>query len=185
MKMKSFVLAAGLMLAIPAVAATYTQAGGSALAFATKYQGQTFTGTFQKFNTVLVLDPANLAKANLNVTINIGSAKTGDTERDQNLLGAEFFAPDKFPQATFKSSKISKGSAANSYVADGVLTLRGVSKPVRFTFTLQDGASAILIGRATVRRLDFGVGGSKQWNDLSIIPNDVAVSTRVILKKAP
>ena len=41
-----------------------------------------------------------------------------------------------------------------------------------------------LAGRAKVSRLDFGVGGG-DWADVSIIPDEVAVSTRVTFAPVP
>jgi polyisoprenoid-binding protein YceI len=55
---------------------------------------------------------------------------------------------------------------------------------VTLTFTWTDGAAPVLAGKATVQRLDFGVGGG-DWADLKMIPNAVAVSTRVNLQAAP
>ena len=60
---------------------------------------------------------------------------------------------------------------------------RGVSKPVTLTFTWTPGAQPVLSGKATVKRLDFGVGGG-DWADTKTIPNEVAVSTKVVLKPA-
>jgi polyisoprenoid-binding protein YceI len=58
-----------------------------------------------------------------------------------------------------------------------------VSKPVTLTFTWTPGAQPVLSGKATVKRLDFGVGGG-DWADTSNIPNEVAVSTKVVFKPA-
>ena len=52
------------------------------------------------------------------------------------------------------------------------------------TFTWTPGAQPVLTGKATVKRLDFGVGGG-DWADTSTIPNEVAISTKVILKPKP
>ncbi|HEY5612417.1 MAG TPA: polyisoprenoid-binding protein, partial [Lysobacter sp.] len=45
------------------------------------------------------------------------------------------------------------------------------------------GARPVLTGKATLKRLDFGVG-SGDWADTDLIPNEVAVSTRVVLAPA-
>src|SRR5690606_31961637 len=50
-----------LMAAVPALAADYVQADGSTLAFATRYDGEVFTGTFPGFSTRLSFDPADLS----------------------------------------------------------------------------------------------------------------------------
>jgi polyisoprenoid-binding protein YceI len=39
----------------------------------------------------------------------------------------------------------------------------------------------VLAGKATVKRLEFGVGGG-DWADTSLIPDAIAVSTKVVLK---
>jgi polyisoprenoid-binding protein YceI len=42
----------------------------------------------------------------------------------------------------------------------------------------------VLAGKATVKRLDFGVGGG-DWSDTALIPDEVAISTRVVFDPAP
>ncbi|MFA4638884.1 YceI family protein, partial [Xanthomonas perforans] len=63
----------------------------------------------------------------------------------------------------------------------GTWELRGVSKPVMLTFTWTPGAQPVLSGKAVVKRLDFGVGGG-DWADTKTIPNETAISTKVVLK---
>lgn len=173
----SFALAAA-----PVCAADYVQAPGSALTFATRYQGEVFTGRFPAFQTRLRFDPARPAEGSLDVTIPLAGVTTGDGDRDGSLKGGDFFNIAKFPQARFVATKF-RALGGNRYAADGQLTLRGVSRPVTLTFTWTPGATPVLAGQATVKRLDFGVGGG-DWADTSIIPNDVAVSTRVLLRPA-
>jgi polyisoprenoid-binding protein YceI len=165
-----------------AFAADYVQAPGSTLAFASKYDGEVFTGTFPGFSTKLSFDPANLATAKLDVTIPLAGAKTGNNDRDSTLQGADFFNVAKFAQARYTASKF-RSLGGNQYAADGTLSLRGVSKPVTLTFTWTPGAKPTLSGKATVKRLDFGVGGG-DWTDTDTIPNEVAVSTKVLLTPA-
>jgi polyisoprenoid-binding protein YceI len=180
-----FAVAAALvaMLAAPAQAADYVQAAGSTLAFASKYDGEVFTGTFPRFNTALSFDPADLSAARLDVTIPLAGAKTGNADRDSTLQGADFFDVAKFAQARYTATKF-RSLGENRYAADGTLELRGVRKPVTLTFTWTPGAKPVLAGKATVKRLEFGVGGG-DWVDTSTIPNEVAVSTRVVLQPAP
>ena len=166
----------------PAPAADYVQAPGSTLTFATKYQGEVFTGRFPAFTTRLNFDPKSLATSKLDVAIPLAGAATGDAERDSTLRGSDFFNAAKFPQARFASTKF-RALGANRYAADGMLTLRGVSRPVTLAFTWTPGARPVLAGQATVKRLDFGVGGG-DWADTGLIPNEVAVSTRVLLQPA-
>lgn len=171
-----------LMAAAPARAADYVQAAGSTLVFATKYDGEVFTGNFPGFSTRLSFDPANLDGAKLDVTIPLAGAKTGNDDRDDTLRGADFFNVAKFAQARYTATEF-RSLGDGKYAADGTLELRGVSKPVTLTFTWTPGAMPVLSGKATVKRLEFGVGGG-DWADTDTIPNEVAVSTKVVFQPA-
>ncbi|ALN56497.1 YceI family protein [Lysobacter yananisis] len=178
MRLKSLALAAALTLAAaPAFAADYVQQAGSTLTFATKYQGEVFAGNFPGFTARLSFDPAKLEGSKLDVVIPLAGANSKNAERDDTLKGNEFFDIAKFPQARYTATKF-RSLGGNNYAADGSLTLRGVSKPVTLNFTWTAGAKPVLAGKATVKRLDFNVGGG-DWADTSIIPNEVAVSTKV------
>ncbi|RDZ29427.1 YceI family protein [Lysobacter silvisoli] len=171
-----------LLAAAPAYAADYVQAPGSSLTFATKYQGEVFSGRFPNFASKISFDPANLAASKFDVLITMAGADTKNAERDDTLKGADFFSIAKFPTARFAATKV-RSLGGNNYAADGSLSLRGVTKPVTLTFTWTPGAKPVLSGKATVKRLDFGVGGG-DWADTSIIPNEVAVSTKLTLLPA-
>ena len=179
-----FLIAAALAAALPfsAVAADYVQAPGSSLAFAGKYQGETFSGTFPGFRTTLRFDPANLAAASLSVKIPLATATTDNADYDGEMRGASFFDAATFAQATFSATTF-RDLGNGQYAADGTLELRGVRKPVTLTFTWTPGARPLLSGRATVPRLDFDVGAG-EWADTGVIPNEIAVSTRVYLTPA-
>lgn len=170
------------MLANSAQAADYVQAEGSTLAFASQYEGEVFTGTFPGFATRLSFDPKRLADARLDVTIPLAAARSGNADRDSTLRGADFFDVAKFAQARYQASKF-RSLGDHRYVAEGTLALHGVSKPVALTFTWTPGAKPVLSGKASLRRLDFGIGGG-DWADTKIIPDEVAISTRVLLAPA-
>jgi polyisoprenoid-binding protein YceI len=176
---KSLSVALLALVAMPAVAADYVQAPGSALAFGGMYQGEPFSGRFPGFATTLSFDPQQPAAAKLDVTIPLATATTANADYDGELRGAAFFDSAKFPQAHYRATGF-RSLGGNQYAADGTLSLHGVDKPVTLTFTWTPGAQPVLAGKATVRRLDFGVGGG-DWADTSLIPNEIAISTRVLL----
>lgn len=183
---RALALALGLaaaLAAVPAMAADYVQAAGSTLAFATQYDGETFTGTFPGFTTKLSFDPAHLDASKLDVAIPLAGAKTGNDDRDTTLRSADFFDVAKFAQARYTATGF-RSLGGNAYAADGILELRGVRKPVTLSFTWTPGAAPVLAGKATVKRMDFGVGGG-DWADTSLIPDAVAISTRVVFSPAP
>lgn len=171
-----------LSLGLPAAAADYVQAPGSSLAFAGKYQDDVFTGRFPGFSTRLRFDPAQLANASLDVAIPIAGATTGNADYDENMRGDVFFDAAKFPQAHYTATRF-RSLGGNQYAADGTLSLHGVSRPVTLTFTWTPGAQPVLAGKAIVKRLDFGIGNG-DFADTDLIPDAVAVSTRVVFRPA-
>ena len=175
-------LAAVLWVPAIATAADYVQQPGSTLVFASTYEGEAFTGRFPGFVTRLSFDPAQLATSGLDVTIPLATASTGNSDYDGEIRGDGFFNVARFPQARYTATKF-RSLGGNSYAADGTLSLRGVSKPVTLTFTWTGGAKPVLAGKATVKRLQFGVGGG-EWADTDLLPDDVAVSTKVFLAPA-
>lgn len=180
--MPRFALSLLLAFALPAAAADYMQAPGSSLAFAGKYQDEVFTGRFPGFGTRLRFDPAQLSTASLEVTIPIANATTGNADYDENMRGDAFFDAAKFPQARYTATRF-RSLGGNRYAADGTLSLHGVSKPVTLTFTWTPGAQPVLVGKATVPRLAFGIGGG-DFADTALMPDAIAVSTKVVLQPA-
>lgn len=178
MSFRPLLLSVLLLGTMPAFAADYVQAPGSALTFAGSYQGEVFTGRFPGFATKFSFDPAQLAASKLDVTIPLATASTGNSDYDGEMRGSAFFHSAKFPQARYTATRF-RALGGNRYAADGTLSLRGVSKPVTLTFTWAPGAKPVLTGKAVVKRLDFGVGEG-DWADTGLIPNDIAVGTKVI-----
>ncbi len=176
----SAALLVGLMLADHASAADYVQTTGSTLGFSGQYQGDAFNGRFPGFATVVSFDPAKPELGRLTVVIPLATATAGNPDYDGELRGASFFNSPKFPQARYTATKF-RSLGGNRYAADGTLTLRGVSKPVTLNFTWTTGAKPVLAGTAVVKRLDFGVGGG-DWADTKVIPNDIRITTKVVLQ---
>ena len=171
-----------LLLPITAQATDYVQAPRSALAFSGKYQGELFTGIFPKFQTRMTFDPADLASAKLDVSIPLAYATTANADYDTELRGSAFFDADKFPQAHFTATRF-RALGDNRFAADGELNLHGVRKPVTLEFSWTAGVQPVLVGKSTVKRLDFNIGGG-EWADTSLIPDAIAVATRVELQPA-
>ncbi len=179
MRLIAFLL---LLIAVPASAADWATQPGSTLGFTTAYQGENFDGRFGKFTAQIRFDPAKLSDSRFDVRIVLASADTQNSERDEALGGTDFFNTKKSPEARYVASKF-RALGGNRYAADGVLTLRGISKPVSLDFTWTPGAKAVLAGQALVKRLDFAVG-TGDWADTDLLPNEVTVKTRLLLSAA-
>jgi polyisoprenoid-binding protein YceI len=162
-----------------ASAADYTVQSGSTLGFTSNFQGSNFDGHFNKWTAAISYDPAKLAASKFDVTVDLSSAKTGDNDRDSALPGPDFFDVAKYPQAHFVTTAFRQ--QGSQVIADGTLTLRGVTKPVSLNVVFKpQGAGATLDVTGTVKRLDFGVGGG-QYADTSVIGPDVKVTAHLVL----
>ena len=162
-----------------AFSADYAQQAGSSLGFAASYQGEAFSGSFSKFSSSIRFDPAKLTQSRFDVRITLTSANTKNAERDETLLGSDFFNAAVQAEARYVATKF-RALGNNRFIADGVLTLRGISKSVPLTFTWVPGAKPQLLGTAKVQRLDFKVGIG-DWDDLELIPNTVTINTKLLL----
>jgi polyisoprenoid-binding protein YceI len=171
-----------LALALPGLAAATdyaVQPGASTLGFTSTFQGETFNGHFDAWTAAIRYDPADLAHAAFDVTVNLASVKTGDSDRDSALPGSDFFDVATFPTARFVTTGFRRSGA--KVIADGKLTLRGVTKPVSLDVTFQPAAQgATLDVDGVVHRLDFGVGGG-EYADTSVIGADVKVTAHLQL----
>lgn len=165
-------------LAGPAQAWTVDQSG-STLTFSGTYQGEKFEGRFRRFDArTIYYDPANLADAKFDVTVDIASIDTANAERDQALPGVDFFDTTKFPQAHFVTTRFRKG-AEGAVLADGTLSLRGVAKPITLRVSFTPSKNTLDV-EATLKRLDFGIGVG-DWSDTSLIGNEVTVHGHLLL----
>lgn len=175
-------LALLLALALPglATAADYTvQPASSTLGFSNTFQGESFNGQFGQWTAAISYDPANLAASKFDVEVTLASVKTGDSDRDGALPGADFFDTAKFPKAHFVTTGFRQ--SGGKVIADGTLTLRGVSKPVSLEVTFKpQGSGATLDVTGTVKRLDFNVG-TGDYADTSVIGGEVKVAAHLQL----
>ncbi len=178
--MKTLILALALgAIATSSVAAEYSVGAGSTLGFTGSFQGENFEGRFGKFEASIRYDAADLAASKFDVTVDLASVATGDSDRDATLPDSDFFDIAKFPQARFVTTGFRE--AGGGVVADGTLTLKGISKPVSLAVTFTPkGAGATLDVKTTLKRLDFNVG-SGDFADTSTIGNEVEVKAHLEL----
>ena len=182
--MRPFLMLALLLAAAGAHATDYVAQPGSKLGFTATYMDEAFEGSFAKFTPVLRFDPAQLDTSRMDVRITLASASTANAERDEMLVGSEFFDAGAAPEARYVATRF-RALGGNRFVAEGTLSLRGVTQPVPLTFTWTPGANPVLAGEATLSRLAFKVG-TGDWTDTELLPDKVKVSTRLVLApKAP
>jgi polyisoprenoid-binding protein YceI len=178
---RRFIFAAcAILLPLTASAASYSVQSASTLGFTGTFQGASFDGKFNTFTAAITYDEASLATSKFDVVVDLASAKTGDNDRDGALPGVQFFDTGKFPKAHFVTTGFVK--SATGVVANGTLTLHGVTKPVTLHVNFKPTAGgATLDVTSTINRLDFGVG-SGDYADTSTIGNPVKINAHLLLQ---
>ena len=152
---------------------------GSSLRFRTSYSGDAIIGSFATFGGDIVFAPDRLDKSRVAITIDLGSAASGDGERDETLKGGDFFAVQANRNAVFRADRFRK-TGTDRYVADGTLRLKGVTTPLSLPFTLRiDGDNATMQGSATIDRLAWKIGEG-EFSSTAEIP--AAVGLEIALK---
>jgi len=122
------------------------------------------SGHFNVSKGTLVLDEAKPEASKVDVTIDVAGLATGIPEFDKHLKSADFLNTDKYPTATFKSTKVEVTSKETAKVT-GNLTLHGVTKPVTLAMKLNKIApnpmtqkkTAGFSGAIVLKRSEFGI----------------------------
>jgi polyisoprenoid-binding protein YceI len=142
-------------------------------------------GRFKDFTGTIHYDASDVTKSSVEFTAKIESIDTGIGGRDQHLRGPDFFDAAKFPEMSFKSTRVER--KGKEYVLNGDLTLKGVTKPVSIPFTI---AGAIkdpwgntrfgVDGQATIDRREFGITWGKPLENGGLdIGTDVAIKLKL------
>lgn len=153
----------------------------SQLNFEATYDQLPFEGRFEAFETRIQFDAESLANSRIEAWIELQSVNTDSAERDDMLPNEDWFFVANFPRAHFLATDI-QPQANDGYLAQGSLTLKGITQPVAFRFTWQQtGHTAELVGTATLDRRDFEVG-SGMWAEDATVGFSVTVSVNLTLE---
>ncbi len=165
-----------LLLSLTVAAATFTvqaqttwkvDASHSKIGFAVSHLVISETeGSFDVYDGTIVSKADDFTGAEINFSADAASINTANADRDKHLKSADFFDAEKFPKLTFKSTSFKKLSG-NKYALEGDLTLKGVTKKVKFDVTYNGQAkspwgqtAAGFKATGTINRTDFGL----TWN---------------------
>ena len=99
--------------------------------------GPGIRGHFSDVRGSFVIDGRDLAHSTVEIVIGTGSPETGNERVDRFLRGGAVFYADRFPEATFRSTRVTR-TGPDTAVIDGVLTARGVSERARFSARLAE-----------------------------------------------
>jgi polyisoprenoid-binding protein YceI len=117
----------------------------------------------KKVSGTIDVDPANLAAASVNLTVDTASLDSGMKMRDDDMRDS-YLETKKYPAATFKSTavtgpaSIAPGGSADLRVA-GDFTLHGVTRRivVPVHVTLESPKRAHVTSKFTIRMTDYNV----------------------------
>jgi polyisoprenoid-binding protein YceI len=119
-------------------------------------------GRFKDFNGTVNFDDKDVRRSTVEFAAKIESIDTGVEARNKHLRTADFFDAAKYPEMTFKSTKVEK--KGKGYLMTGDLTIKGVTKQVAFPFNITGavkdpwGGTRFGISAETViNRRDFGI----------------------------
>lgn len=151
----------------------------STVSFAGTQTGSEFTGQFRRFETAIVLDPADLSTATIEVVVDIASFASGSPDRDSDSQNRSWFHVAAFPQARFTSSEVVEAEDG-SYLALGTLEIKGVAREIELPFTLTiDGDNAVADGTLSLDRLDYNVGDMDEDVEEELVGHGVTVTFHI------
>jgi len=166
---------AAILLAPAVPAKEYRlQPEGSRLEFTANQQGADFRGRFEQFDASMTLVDGDPAANRITATIDLASVDTDYQERDEYLVGEEWFDVAGHPEARVEASGF-EPDGSGAFEATAQLTLRGKTRelPMRFRF---DGER--LTGSTVIDRSRFGVGAG-MWADDDMVSVNVGVEIDV------
>lgn len=149
-----------LLVTTPAVATDYKiDYANSQITFSGMHAGNHFTGEFQNWQAAIDFNRDNPTSSKVTASIDMTSAHTGNTTYDKTLPKPDWFAVNNHPGATFTSTTIT-GKGDHRYHMDGTLTIRGISHPQAFDFTLreQESGQVRAQGEVMIDRLAYDIG---------------------------
>jgi len=188
---KAALVALAVLVAFPAAAATWDiDTSHSQMTFTARHlKYAKVKGNFKVWSGTVVLDEKDITKSTVDVKFDVKSIDSGNETRDNDLRGDSFFQAEKFPHATFKSTKIEK-LKDNILKMTGDLTIKETTKPVTFEVEMspefKDGGGrphvAFQGGELTINRQEFGLKFNKLAEGSKIVSDEIVLNVEIELK---
>jgi polyisoprenoid-binding protein YceI len=154
------------------------QAKGEAVAITAENSKVEFTGSkvtgkheggFKSFTGNIDLVNGKPEESQVSFEIQVNSVFTDADGLTKHLQTGDFFDAEKFPKASFTSTKIVADSAkgAGNYTVTGDFTLRGVTKTITIPATITVDADKVGVeSEFVINRKDFGIVYAGKADDL-------------------
>ena len=151
-------------------------------------------GNFRDFTCQVTANSAKPEESKVEFTIKTASVDTDNERRDNHLKSADFFEAEKYPEISFRSSKV-KAAGKDKFDVTGTLTMHGVSKEVTLPVTFlgvmidknREGKEVPKSGfetQTTLNRKDYNIVYNRVLdNGGTMLGDDVAVSISLEMNK--
>jgi cytochrome b561/polyisoprenoid-binding protein YceI len=135
-------------------------AANSTLGFIIQFGGSPVDGSFGVWSADISFEPDQLDQSRAEIVVQTVSVTINDSNLNGQATSSDGFASDAHPDAVFVSEAFAE-DPGGGYLAQGALTLRGITVPLTLAFTFEeaDGVARVS-GSGTVDRLAFGIGQS-------------------------
>jgi len=156
----------------------------SEIAFTSRQMGVPVDGRFRKFDAQVAFDPRQPQAAHIAIGIDLASVAIGTAEVEAELAKPDWFGTRQHPRASFESSAV-KPLGGGRFEVAGTLDIKGTRRDVVVPVALaQSGADTTATGSFVIKRQDFKIGDG-EWNDTSLVANEVQVRFKLKLAGVP
>ena len=139
-------------------------------------------GKFTDYTGTISYVPNDITKSSVQFTAKVASLDTGVKQRDDHLRSADFFEVEKFPEMTFRSTRIERKSD-KTFIAHGDLKIKSVTRqialPVEFYGAIKDSQGQTRLGGSAtlnINRQDYGIKWSQILDNGSlVVDNNVQI----------
>ena len=143
----------------------YTFADGTEIGFIGSKVTGSHEGGFKGVTGTVTVPEGGLEQAVVELTVDMKTMYADNEKLLGHLKDEDFFAVDKFPQSTFKSSSLAKDG--ENFKVTGDLTMHGVTKTISFPAKISMEESGVKTSAEfSIHRKDFGIVYAGKPDDL-------------------
>jgi polyisoprenoid-binding protein YceI len=159
----------------------------SFIGFRVKHMGLIYVpGYFRDFTGTINYNAQDVSKSTVEFSAKVTSIDTGVAARDNHLRSADFFEVEKYPDITFKSTKVAK--MGDHWMLTGDFTMKGVTRSVTFPIKItgwvpanpRQGTRMGATAETTINRRDYGINyGNNLPTGVPAISDEVKIDIQL------
>ena len=151
-------------------------AAQSSINFTIRNFGFNTRGDLSGLKGKLYFDKNHLAQSSFDITVDVATINTGNSQRDRHLLAADYFDVAKYPAIRIAGKPVL--DKEGKFLFQGTLTIKNITKAIAFPFTLSAQNQGYLFEASfKINRLTYQVG-----NESAVLSDDLKVMLKVMAK---